>query len=428
MRVMKDSGVEWIGEIPVSWNIRKLFHLLCIIGSGTTPKRNEKYYDGNIPWLNTGDLNDSYITKASKHISHVALEKYSVLKMYKSGSIIIAMYGATIGKIGIATFDFTTNQACCVMNCSNELNNHFLFYVLTACNSYLLFSARGSGQPNINQDIVKSIRVPLPQYKEQQRIAAYLDTRCAKIDTMISQEQAVIEKLKEYKQALITRAVTKGLNPDVPMKDSGVDWIGEIPAAWDVVRLKYLSKIERGGSPRPIEEYLTDDANGYNWIKIGDALKGNKYINETKQKIRKEGLRKSCLVHKGDLILSNSMSFGQPYIMNIDGCIHDGWLMFACISRIDKMFLYYFLISSFCMIQFTLAVTGGVVQNLNIEKVKNTVIFIPPVIEQLAIIKYLDDRCAIIDATVSKKQMLIDKLTEYKKSLIYEVVTGKKEV
>ena len=151
------------------------------------------------------------------------------------------------------------------------------------------------------------------------------------------------------------------------MKDSGIEWIGEIPMEWNIKRLKNLSVVIRGGSPRPIEDYLSPDDNGYNWIRIGDSKKGSKYIDSTERKIIPDGLKKSRFVKKGSLILSNSMSFGQPYILKIDGCIHDGWVALSDII-IHKEFMYYFLISESARSQFQYKVAGGVVQNLNIDK------------------------------------------------------------
>lgn len=210
------------------------------------------------------------------------------------------------------------------------------------------------------------------------------------------------------------------------MKDSGIEWIGEIPEGWEVTNLKNIATVSRGGSPRPIEDYITDEDDGLNWIKIGDTRKGYKFIDKVQQKIRKNGLSKTRLVNKGDLILTNSMSFGEPYILNIDGCIHDGWVSLHQI-KIDKLFLYYLLSSTFCTEQFNILTSGGVVQNLNISKIGSISVLFPHLLEQQKISTYLDRKCAQIDSLISEKQKLHDKFTAYKKSLIYEYVTGKRE-
>ena len=206
------------------------------------------------------------------------------------------------------------------------------------------------------------------------------------------------------------------------MKDSGVEWIGKIPSHWKVARLKDVASIFRGGSPRPIEEYLTSDDSGLNWIKIGDTVKGHKYIDTVRQKIRQEGLSKTRLVYKGDLILTNSMSFGDPYILNIDGCIHDGWVCLHNIN-IEKEFLYYVLVSDLCKYQFDIQVSGGVVKNLNVDKIGMVYIFIPSDKEQRKITYYLDGQCAKIDDIIAGARTSIEEYKKWKASVIYEAVT-----
>lgn len=206
------------------------------------------------------------------------------------------------------------------------------------------------------------------------------------------------------------------------MKDSGVEWIGQIPSHWKVARLKDVASIFRGGSPRPIEAYLTSDDRGLNWIKIGDTVKGYKYIDKVRQKIHPEGLSKTRMVYKGDLILTNSMSFGEPYILNIDGCIHDGWVCLQNIN-IEKEFLYYTLVSSLCKEQFQLQVAGGVVKNLNVDKIGTVYIFIPSDKEQLAIVDYLNAQCSQIDEIITEARTGIDEYKKWKASVIYEAVT-----
>lgn len=206
------------------------------------------------------------------------------------------------------------------------------------------------------------------------------------------------------------------------MKDSGVEWIGEIPYYWTPIKLKHTSNIVRGGSPRPIEAYLTDGT-GYNWIKIGDTIKGNKYIKSTKQKIISEGLSKTRYVKKDTLLLTNSMSYGEAYILDIDGCIHDGWLAFSDYQNANKEYLYYCLISAFCKNQFGSIVDGGVVSNLNIEKVKNAMVLLPSPTEQQQIVHFLDCKCTAINIAIEKTEKSIEKLEEYKKAVITKAVT-----
>ncbi|MGN0606869.1 MAG: restriction endonuclease subunit S [Oscillospiraceae bacterium] len=166
----------------------------------------------------------------------------------------------------------------------------------------------------------------------------------------------------------------------------------DIPESWEWCRLGNICEIARGGSPRPIKEYLTEAENGINWIKIGDSDKGGKYINSTKEKIKPEGLSKSRLVHAGDFLLTNSMSFGRPYILNVDGCIHDGWLVLSNYQiAFDKDFLFYMLSSTFAYYQFCGVVSGAVVKNLNSDKVADAIFPLPPLSEQKRIVEKIEE-------------------------------------
>ena len=206
---LKDSGIDWIGQIPEHWEVRKISRIFSKIGSGTTPKSgNEDYYAENGEnWLQTGDLNDSYINDTSKKITIKALDDHS-LRFYPEGSIVMAMYGATIGKLGLLNIKTTTNQACCVMAGNKVYHSKYGFNTLLAARTHILTLAYGGGQPNISQDTIKTIQLPVPTIDEQQQIADYLDKKTAEIDSAIDKFKVQIDKLKEYRQALITEVVT----------------------------------------------------------------------------------------------------------------------------------------------------------------------------------------------------------------------------
>ena len=204
----------------------------------------------------------------------------------------------------------------------------------------------------------------------------------------------------------------------------------DIPESWCWCRLGEVTEIARGGSPRPIKDYLTTDESGYNWIKIGDTDKNGKYINQTAEKIVKEGLSKTRLVHKGDFLLTNSMSFGRPYILNIDGCIHDGWLVISPKGTVfNKDFLYYVLSSTFAYNQFCDSVSGAVVKNLNSDKVRESLLPLPPLAEQKRIVAAIEKFMPLIEEYDKKETQLkainekIGTLT--KKAILQEAVQGK---
>ena len=430
-RAMKDSGFEWIGQIPENWKISKLFYQLDAIGSGTTPQ-GEEYYDGNIPWLNTGDLTDGNVEYAKKTINSKAMKDYSTLKLYPKDSIVIAMYGATIGKLGILKTKMTTNQACCVMSVSHKNYHKFIFYNFYAGKTYLLSTAAGAGQPNINQNIVKSFIIPLPPLSEQQKIADYLDKRCEKIDTAIDNQEQIIEKLKEYKQSLITETVTKGLNPKARMKDSGIEWIGSIPEHWQDIKLKFNSYIRArlGWKGLKAEEYVEQGyplLSAFNIINNKLVFEDLKFINQMRYdespeiKLQKDDI---LLVKDGAGIGKCALVTNLPFPSTVNGSI----AVVTTNKNLTSKFLYYYFLSKLFQAYIERLKDGMGVPHLFQSDLKEICIVSPNKLEQKEITEYLDKKCNQIDEAIKQKEETINKLEEYKKSLIFECVTGKKEV
>lgn len=207
---MKDSGVEWIGEIPEHWDMMKISNIFNNIGSGTTPKSsNDEYYiDGNVNWLITGDLNDNYIHNTSTKITKKALHDTSALKIYPKESLVIAMYGATIGKLGILNIETCTNQACCVLSRSKIMNIKYTYYWFLGYRNEIISLSYGGGQPNISQDVIKNLKCIVPPFNEQKQIIDYLDTEITKINKTITKVTENINLLEEYKTSLIHHVVT----------------------------------------------------------------------------------------------------------------------------------------------------------------------------------------------------------------------------
>ena len=207
----------------------------------------------------------------------------------------------------------------------------------------------------------------------------------------------LLDKIRKEKARLVKEGKLKKKDlEEIPISEDEKPF--KIPESWEWVKLGDITEIARGGSPRPIKDYLTDDPNGLNWIKIGDTDKGGKYINSCKEKIKPEGLKKTRMVHPGDFLLTNSMSFGRPYITNIEGCIHDGWLMISPYAGVfDQSYLYYVLSSAFAHKQFCDKVAGAVVQNLNSDKVADSIVPLPPLAEQKRIVAKIEEVFKEID-------------------------------
>ena len=200
----------------------------------------------------------------------------------------------------------------------------------------------------------------------------------------------------------------------------------EVPESWEWIQIKDVCEVARGGSPRPIKDYLTNDPSGINWIKIGDTTKDGKYIDSAKEKIKPEGVRKSRIVHKGDFLLTNSMSFGRPYILRIDGCIHDGWLVISPMSNsYQSDFLYYLLSSVFAYEQFSEIASGGVVTNLNSDKVADSFFPLPPYKEQIRIVEEIEKWYALIDTLETAKEDLQTSIAQAKSKILDLAIHGK---
>lgn len=238
----------------------------------------------------------------------------------------------------------------------------------------------------------------------------------------------LLKRIKTEKEQLIKDGKIKKEKPLPKITKDEIPY--DLPQGWQWVRLGEITSIARGGSPRPIQAYLTNDANGIPWIKIGDTQKNGKYINSTKEYIIPEGLSKSRLVHKGDFLLTNSMSFGRPYILNIDGCIHDGWLVISNLFKVlDNNFLYYLLSSNIIYVQFCTSVSGAVVKNLNSTKVADTIIPLPPLAEQKRIVEKLEEILPLVDEYGKNEEILSEmnqKLPkQIRQSILQYAVQGK---
>ncbi|MBU3626595.1 restriction endonuclease subunit S [Polynucleobacter sp. JS-Safj-400b-B2] len=206
---MKDSGVAWLGKIPENWDVWKVTHGFGKIGSGTTPKSdNPIFYDGTIPWVTTSELRESVIFDTMQKVTVEAVASHSALKIYPAGSLAIAMYGATIGRLGILGVEATFNQACCVFSDPMVFDNRFVYYWLWMRRPILISLSNGGGQPNLSQDDLKKIWIPIPGLDEQRTIVRFLDAKTAKVDEQVKKVESVIAKLLEYRSSLITNAVT----------------------------------------------------------------------------------------------------------------------------------------------------------------------------------------------------------------------------
>lgn len=207
-RPMKDSGIEWIGDIPAEWNKDKVIRVFSVIGSGTTPKSSdENLFDGNTPWIQSGDINGENLFVTKNCVSNSAIESYSALRVYQAPYLVVAMYGASVGNLSLSMMDACVNQACCVLK-KPTINLKFSFYIFKAVKDYLARKAVGGGQPNISQETIKQLWLPIPSADEQIEISNYLDEKCRSVDALIAKKQQYLTEIENYKKSLIYEYVT----------------------------------------------------------------------------------------------------------------------------------------------------------------------------------------------------------------------------
>ena len=417
MREMKDSGTNYIGLIPTGWNLRRLRFLSQITTGDMDTQDNDP--NGSYPFFVRSPI--------VEHSSKFSFDNEAVL---------MAGDGVGAGKV----FHYIYGKYAChqrVYSISNfhGINGKYLFYYMKE-----LFYKRI--EENNAKSTVDSVRLPMlkdfpiafPNLQEQKKIADYLDSKCSQIDSIIEKQKQIIEKLKEYKTSLITEVVTKGLDPKVEMKDSGIEWIGDIPQNWLLLKLKYNFDLKGriGWQGLRSDEFIdegpflitgTDFVNGYvNWNTCAH-ISEERYLQDSNIHIKENDL----LITKDGTIGKVAIVKYCPSQVSLNSGVaiirHKG--CFPCFSK----YFYYILNSNQFDLWFKLSDNGNsTIKHLTQEKFYNFIYTCPSENEQKKIADYLDSKCSQIDISIEKKEQIIDKLREYKKSLIYEVVTGKREV
>lgn len=421
MREMKDSGIEWVGAIPQDWQLSK-------IGSLYT-QRNEKVSDkdyqplsvtmqGILPQLATAAKTDDGDNR----------------KLVRVGDFAINSRSDRRGSCGISPLDGSVSLINIILTPRTAMHPgyyNWLFHTTLFADEFYKW---GHG---IVADLwttrwqeMKSITVPVPEYAEQERIAAFLDAECAEIDAVLEKTRASIEEYKKLKQAVITQAVTKGVRGDRPMKDSGIEWIGEIPKEFETLQLKFLCKLITDGthfSPSTVETglpYITaGDVHG-----IGLDYNSAKRISEEDFNLL---VNQGCQPLKGDVLLvKDGATTGRVGFVDSDvPCvILSSVAMLRPADNINGHYLMYLLASYFLQNQILVSMAGSAMPRITLTKLVKYIGLLSPLSEQQEIADYLDEKCAGIDALITKKQQYLTEIENYKKSLIYEYVTGKKEV
>lgn len=420
MRKMKDSGIEWIGEIPEGWSIARGKHILTLLQRAVFPT------DGVITCFRDGEVTlrsnrrEDGFTVSLKEIGYQGIEP---------GDLVVHGMDGFSGSIGISDSRGKSSPVLVVLDSSQD--KKYLMYYLRSMAYNNVFLALSTGirvrSCDLKWNKLADLLYLVPPIVEQHKLVSFLDEKCSEIDAMLSKTHASIEKYKKLKQAVITQAVTKGVRGEREMKDSGVEWIGEIPKEWVCEKIKYVTSISRGlfnHRPRNDERYYNGK---YPFIQTSDVANATKYIVSYSQTLNELGKSVSKEFPKGTLTMTIAANVGDVAILNFDAYFPDSVVGFIPNKNIRTLYLFY--VFSAMKDEFTRTAIKNTQLNLNIDRVKET--FIPVTLdsnEQCEIENYLESKCAEIDGLIAKKEQLVKELESYKKSLIYEVVTGKREV
>ena len=431
MREMKDSGIEWIGKIPSDWTVSKITHILDLthpyaIGDGDHGIiKADDYTDDGIPYIRVNNLGWATELQLS-NVVYITQQQNELIKSstLKPDDILFAKTGATIGKTAIIPKSVAianTTSHVGKISVSREHCAKFFYYVISSYIGYKQFwdfASLKTTRPELSIDEIKqTILISPTSYAEQKAISDHLDLKCKECDTLVIDIQSQIEALEEYKRSVITEAVTKGLDPDVEMRDSGVQWIGEIPTHWTLIRIGSLYGLR------------TQKVSDIDYPPLSVTKMGVLPQLDTVAKTNAHDDRK--LVVKGDFVInSRSDRRGSCGISDYTGSVSlINTVLFPITEMNPRYYNWYFHTVGFADEFYRWG--HGIVDDLwttGWQNMKNILISVPPLDEQQRIADYLDSKCAEIDNIITEKKQQIETIEEYKKSLIFEYVTGKKEV
>lgn len=446
MREMKNSGIPWIGDIPSHWITVSFKSLVRNVSTGLNPRDNfELSKDAEFYYVTIRNFKDGklYLDEKCDRIDRRAWEIIQSRSELQKGDILFASISKDAQCYILTEYpnNWNINESVFALRGNYEkVYDKYLYYSLINPAYYndLRIDATGTTFQSIKQKKLKDSTLLLPPLSEQQAIADFLDKKCAEIDEMIALQEKIIEELKAYKQSVITEAVTKGLNPNVPMKDSGVEWVGEIPEGWSVIRIKDTGYLYGGLTGKAGDDFNMDDYDGAYMLYVPFTNIFNNSVIDTDilYKVKIQYGEKQNLVDKGDILfLMSSEDYdgvGKPAIM--ENHVENLGLNSFCKglritnSSIVPKYLFYHISSHLIREMIRQEAKGFIRINLRQDKLSSCPIFVPPTSEQQAIADYLDTKCSAIDNLISLKQAKIETLKEYKKSIIYEYVTGKKEI
>lgn len=413
----KDSGVAWVGEIPAHWETVKPKYTV-FLQKGTKPQELTDEDNGNLPYLTMDVLRD----RANK----TTMYPTSVNDLVKvgNGDILILWDGANAGEVLLAKDGYLSSTMARFGFDTDKLDSRYWFYFLKGLEPILKEFAGGTTIPHLDSSKIMEEAYPIPSMEEQQAIVRYLDYKVAKMDKLIAENEAQVKELEKYRTAVISEVVTKGLNPNAPMRDSGIQWIGEIPAHWDTLPLKrcLASHLMYGAN----ETAESDNPTFPRYIRITDIGENNTLRKDT-YKTLSPSVAKDYMLQKGDLLFARSgATVGKTYLYNgeFEACFA-GYLIKASFnSKMLPKYAYYFTQTDAYNSWKNQVFIQATIQNIGADKYSVLPICVPPIEEQRAIISSIEDRIKNYNIVIEKLSEQIEELKAYKIALISEAVTG----
>ena len=417
----KDSGIEWIGKIPETWIISRNKNVFScgkdIVGSASATTQ--------LLSLTKKGVVEKDINNAEGKLP----ESFDTYQYVEIDDMVMCLFDLDCSAVfsGISNFNGMISPAYKILKCRNIVPKYADYWFRYISDGRKFNHYAKNIRFTLNYEEFSALPILTPTKDEQQRIADYLDKKCSAIDEVIETEKSVIEKLKEYKQSIITEVVTKGLDKSVPLKDSGIEWISKIPQHWEVCKIKNYIDLKTGTTPSSNEPDLLNG--DYNWFTPIDFT-DNYILNNSSRKISILAKEKNVVTNfpiNTVFIIGIGATTGKIGFSIVEGsCNQQITAMIAKANKISQKYLLYWMISNTKIIRETaLYTTLPIINNATLGQY---VLVKPPIEEQQQIAEYLDKKCFEIDKAIADKEQVIEKFTEYKKSLIYECVTGKKRV
>ncbi|AZZ90629.1 restriction endonuclease subunit S [Hahella sp. KA22] len=419
--VYRDSGVDWLGEIPLQWSVERIKNLGTVINGATPSSGVATYWDGEVVWVAPTDINNvKYLFDSARRLTKRGYESCGTT-MVPAGSLIVTCR-APIGKVTIAGVSLCTNQGCKSIVLRDLIEKRFLYFVFSVVPEKLNSIGSGTTFLELSSSALKDFPVTLPPFEEQVLIATFLDKKTTQIDEAIAIKEQQIALLKERKQIIIQKAVTQGLDPNVPMKDSGVDWIGSIPAHWDVVRFKNLFSQSR----LPVQK---DDGVVTSYRDGQVTLRSNRRLDGYTEAIIEGGYQG---IRKGQLVLNSMDAFeGAIGVSESDGKCTPEYVI--CDPNRAGISQYYFayLLREMALAKYIQVICNAVRQRavrIRYNNLASRFMVVPPASEQAEIVKFIEVEKIKTDDGIAQLKSQIEKLKEYKTTLINSAVTGKIKV